>query len=130
MDVMELAKKLGEGIKNDPTLLAYDTAKAAFDADLDLAAQMAEYNTHRTALAEEFNKDFAMQDKDVIESLKAKLDELAGKIHKNDNYTNFAKAQEAVNALMQKINEEITFWAFGVRPSNCTHDCSTCSGCH
>lgn len=130
MDVMELAKALGEGIKNHPTLLAYDAAKAAFDADADLSAQMAEYNADRTCLAEEFNKDLAMQDKTVIENLKAKLDELAKVINGNENYARFAKAQQDVNALMQKINEEITFYAFGVRPSNCTHDCSSCSGCH
>ncbi len=130
MDVMELAKALGEGIKTHPTLLAYDAAKAAFDADAELSAQMAEYNADRTCLAEEFNKDLAMQDKTVIENLKAKLDELAKVINANEHYANFAKAQGEVNALMQKINEEITFYAFGVRPSHCTHDCSSCSGCH
>ena len=130
MDVMELAKALGEGIKTHPTLLEYDAAKAAFDADTALSAQMAEYNADRTCLAEEFNKDLAMQDKTVIENLKAKLDELAKEINQNENYTRFAKAQGEVNALMQSINEEITFYAFGVRPSHCTHDCSSCSGCH
>ena len=57
MNVMELAKALGEGIKNDEVLLAYDAAKAAFDADEALSAQMTEYNTHRACLTEEFNKD-------------------------------------------------------------------------
>ncbi|MBQ8175065.1 MAG: YlbF family regulator [Clostridia bacterium] len=130
MDVMQLAKALGEGIKNHPTLLAYDEAKAAFDADTELAAQMNEYNADRSCLAEEFNKDFAMQDKDVIESLKAKMDELAAVINKNEHYVAFAAAQGEVNTLMQSINEEITFYAFGVRPNHCTHDCSSCSGCH
>lgn len=131
MTVMELAKALGEGIKNDATLLAYDAAKAAFEADAELSAQMNEYNADRTCLSEEFNKDLAMQDKDVIESLKAKMDELAHKINGNENYTRFAAAQQAVNDLMKKINEQITYYAFGVRPaSECTHDCSTCGGCH
>ena len=76
MKVIELAKALGEGIAEDPTLIAYDEAKAAFEADKLLTEQMTEYNTHRTCLAAEFNKDLAMQDKDVIESLKAKMDEL------------------------------------------------------
>ena len=131
MNVMELAKALGEGIKNDPVLLAYDAAKAAFEADAALNAQMSEYNADRTCLAEEFNKDLAMQDKDVIEQLKAKMDELARAINSNETYTRFAAAQQAVNDLMKQINEEITFYAFGVRPnSGCTHDCSSCSGCH
>lgn len=130
MNVMELAKALGEGIKNDEVLLAYDAAKAAFDADEALSAQMTEYNTHRACLTEEFNKDAAMQDKDVIESLKAKMDTLAATINQNEHYSNFAAAQQAVNDLMKQINAEITFYAFGVRPPSCTHDCSSCGGCH
>ncbi len=131
MTVIELAKALGEGIKNDAVLLAYDEAKAAFEADEALSAQMNEYNADRTCLTEEFNKDFEMQDKDVIESLKAKMDELARSINANETYARFAAAQQAVNDLMKQINETISFYAFGVQPSSgCTHDCSTCSGCH
>lgn len=131
MTVIELAKALGEGIKNDTALLAYDEAKAAFEADVELNAQMSEYTADRTCLSEEFNKDLAMQDKDVIESLKAKMDELARSINGNENYARFAAAQQAVNDLMKRVNETISFYAFGVQPSSgCTHDCSTCGGCH
>lgn len=131
MTVIELAKALGEGIKNDAALLAYDEAKAAFEADVELNAQMSEYTADRTCLSEEFNKDLAMQDKDVIESLKAKMDELARSINGNENYARFAAAQQAVNDLMKRVNETISFYAFGVQPSSgCTHDCSTCGGCH
>ena len=33
-------------------------------------------------------------------------------------------AQEKLNALMQSVNSDIQFYAFGERP--CTHDCSSC----
>ncbi len=131
MSVLELAKALGEGIRDDQVLKEYDAAKAAFEEDTVLSGQMAEYNAHRTCLAEEFNREPEQQDKTVIEQLKAKLDELGGLIHQNEHYARFAAAQEAVQALMKQINEEITFYAFGVRPSSeCTHDCATCGGCH
>ena len=130
-NVMELARALGEGIKNHKTLLAYDEAKAAFEADEDLTAKMTEYNADRACLTEEFNKDLAMQDEGVIVALKAKMDELASVINKNENYIRFAAAQRAVSELMKHINEQITYYAFGVLPqSECTHDCSTCGGCH
>ena len=130
MNVIELAHALGEGIKNDPILLAYDAAKAAFEADAALSAQITEYNTHRACLGEEFNRAPEEQDKDVIESLKAKMDALAGDIHANAHYAAFAEAQQAVNDLMKRVNAEISYAAFGVRPEGCTHDCSTCGGCH
>ena len=130
MSVLELARALGEGIKVSPVLLAYDAAKAAFESDAELSAMMSEYNALRAALTEEFNKDLEMQEKEVIEQLRGRMDELAAVINKNEHYTGFAAAQKAVNDLMQRINEEITYYAFGVRPSSCTHDCSTCGGCH
>ena len=40
------------------------------------------------------------------------------------------EAQEAVNELMNAVNNTITFAITGEMPSNCTHDCSTCGGCH
>ena len=130
-NVMELARALGEGIKNHKTLLAYDEAKAAIEADEALTAAMAEYNADRACLTEEFAKDLAMQDEKVIEALKSKMDELATAINKNENYLRFAAAQKAVSELMKHINEQITYYAFGVLPqSECTHDCSTCGGCH
>lgn len=130
-NVMDLARALGEGIKNHKVLLAYDEAKAAFEADEALTAEMAEYNADRACLTEEFAKDHAMQDERVIDALKAKMDELASKINRNENYLRFANAQKAVSELMKHINEQITYYAFGVLPqSECTHDCSTCGGCH
>ena len=41
----------------------------------------------------------------------------------------FAAAQQAMNKLMADVNAEIKFCITGER-DNCTHDCSTCSGCH
>ena len=40
----------------------------------------------------------------------------------------FTKAQDVVNAFMAEVNGEITYQITGERP--CTHDCSTCGGCH
>ena len=39
-------------------------------------------------------------------------------------------AQKALNDLMAEVNAEIKFCITGERPAACTHDCSTCGGCH
>ncbi len=131
MNVIELAKALGEGIKNDPILLAYDAAKAAYEADGELVEKMKEYSVQRACLAEEFNKDLDVQDKGVIESLKKAMDALGREIAQNEHYLAFAAAESEVNDLMKRINSTISYHAFGILPqSECTHDCSTCGGCH
>ena len=58
------------------------------------------------------------------------MTELGEQIMKNENYTSFVEAQKAMNALMTLVNNEIKFAITGERPSECTHDCSTCGGCH
>ena len=58
------------------------------------------------------------------------MQELSAEITANSNYAAFAEAQKAVNAIMQSVNEEIKFCITGERPTECTHDCSTCKGCH
>ena len=40
------------------------------------------------------------------------------------------EAQAAVNNLMNAVNNTIMFAITGEMPAGCTHDCSSCGGCH
>lgn len=127
--IIELANALGEEISRSKEIENLEVTKGVFETDAELQALMREYETQRALLGEEFAKaDKA--DKSVIEKVKARIGELTEKIVANDNYKAFQAAQEAMNALMAEVNAEIKFCITGERPSSCTHDCSTCSGCH
>ena len=128
--VIERAHALGEEIAKSAEIRELEVAKDAFQADEDLQKMMAEYDAERRALGQEFAKNSEDTDKTVIENLKKRLEELSAEITKNDNYARFAAAQQAMDALMADVNAEIKFCITGERPSTCTHDCSTCSGCH
>ena len=128
--IIELAHLLGEEIAKSDEIRALETAKEAFQADEPLQKMMAEYDAERRALGAEFAKNADESDKTVIENLKKRLEELSAEIVKNDNYAAFAAAQQAMDALMADVNAEIKFCITGERPSTCTHDCSTCAGCH
>ena len=127
--VIELAHALGEEIAKSDEIKALEETKNAFQADDALQKMMSEYETERRLLGEEFAKNADETDKTVIENLKKRLEELSGEIMKNDNYSKFAAAQQAMDALMADVNAEIKFCITGERPSTCTHDCSTCGGC-
>ena len=103
-------------------------AKDAFEADRELQSKMSEYETDRVLLTQEYSKEEA--DEKLIADLHARIDELATEITANSLYVAFVSAQSEVNALMNEVNEEIKFCITGERPSDCTHDCSTCKGCH
>mgnify|MGYP004664862007 CR=1 FL=1 len=126
--IIELAHALGEEIAKSAEIKAVAAAKDAYEADADLQAKLAEYAADRKLLSDEFNKD--EQDGGMIEDIKGRMDELSREIVKHPLYVAFADAQKAMNDLMTAVNDEIKFCITGERPSHCTHDCSTCGGCH
>ncbi len=127
--IIELAHALGEEIAKSQEIENLEVAKGAFETDAAIQEKMKEYEAERMLLGEEFAKADGA-DKEVIEKLKARISELAAEISKSATYIAFQAAQEAMNALMADVNAEIKFCITGERPSSCTHDCSTCSGCH
>ncbi|MGN1128236.1 MAG: YlbF family regulator, partial [Candidatus Flemingiibacterium sp.] len=68
------------------------------------------------------------QDTELIGLIEKRIHELYHEIMENENMVAFTKAQDVVNAFMAEVNGEITYQITGERP--CTHDCSTCGGCH
>ena len=124
MTVLECAKLLGETLAKDPVIEEFQRTKAEYEADPYLQNAMAEYKAQRMVLGRELAKDTAMQDAELIDTLQERIAGLTDKVNNAPSYTAYLAAQKAVTALMQKVNGEINFYAFGERP--CTHDCSTC----
>ena len=127
--IIELAHALGEEIAKSDEIKNLESAKSVFDQDEELQAKMREYETERMLLGQEFAKDSSESSEKVISELKARLEVLSAEITANSKYTDFANAQKAMNDLMNSVNAEIKFCITGERPSDCTHDCSTCGGC-
>lgn len=127
--IIELAHELGMEIAKSDEIKNLERAKAAFDSDAELQAKMSEYETHRKLLGEEFSKSNGEIDEIAVANIRARIDELTRDISSNPVYITFATAQQALNKLMADVNAEIKFCITGER-DDCTHDCSTCSGCH
>ncbi len=128
--ILALAAQLGAEIAISDQFKAVEAAQNAYESDAALQALLAEHETDRKLLAEEFSKATDDADQRAIADLRARMEELGKEIVKNENYIAFAEAQKAMNALMTAVNAEIKFAITGERPQECTHDCSTCGGCH
>ena len=127
MEIMELAAKLGQAIKADERIAKMNEARAAYEKDEKIHALMMEYEAQQNALAETYKLDPI--DSAVVAAIEGRLQAIVTEVTTRESFININKAQEAVNALMQEVNEEIEFQITGQRPS-CTHDCSTCgAGC-
>ncbi len=128
--VIELAHLLGEEIAKSNEIKELEAAKAEFEADAALQAKMSEYEAERTILGQEFLKPTEEADEKAIADIKARIEELTKEIIASASYQKFQLAKEAMDALMADVNAEIKFCITGERPAKCTHDCSTCGGCH
>lgn len=127
--IIELAHQLGVEIANSDEIKTLNETKNVFDSDSELQALMSEYEADRVLLGQEFSKNNSEIDEKAIADLRARIEELTKEISKNPIYIAFANAQQDMNKLMADVNAEIKFCITGER-DNCTHDCSTCSGCH
>ena len=120
---------LGDEIAKSEEIKNLNATKDAFDANEDLQKKMREYEAERLLLGQEFAKESGDADEKAIANLKARIEELTKEISEAPDYIAFANAQKAMNDLMASVNAEIKFCITGERPSDCTHDCSTCGGC-
>ena len=127
-NVFELAITLGKALKQDTRLVRMENARKAYEEDPALKQLLTEYDVQQKAIqqvasAEEF-------DAQLMGSIQNRINELYDLIMQSPVYLELQEAQEAVNELMNAVNNTITFAITGEMPSNCTHDCSTCGGCH
>lgn len=126
MSIYSLAAELGKAIKEDERMIRMEKAKAAYESDGQILQLLAEYGVQQEALTQMGDGDEI--DTDVVARIQDRIDEIYDLITTNPLFVELDEAQAAVNELMATVNNTIMFNATGA--SNCTHDCSTCGGCH
>ncbi len=127
-NVFELAIALGKALKNDPRLVRMETARKAYEEDKTISTLMMEYEVQQKAMQNVASSEtFEPQ---MMEMIQNRINELYEQIMSHPVYVELNAAQEAVNEYMNVVNNTITFAITGEMPSDCTHDCSTCGGCH
>ena len=126
MSIYSLAAELGKAIKEDERMIRMEKAKEAYEADDTIFKLITEYGVQQEALTQ--MGDSAEIDTDVLARIQDRIDEIYAEITANPLFIELDEAQAAVNELMATVNNTIMYNATGA--SNCTHDCSTCGGCH
>ena len=126
--IFELAAELGQTLKDDARIIALNKAREAFEADTAVAALMTEYEVQQNAIHEEAMKEDRSED--VLNAIQDRIESIYNQITESESYKALEEAQNEVNALMEAVNNTITFNITGEEPSACTHNCSTCGGCH
>ncbi len=128
MEIMELAAELGKALKKDKCMEEFEAAKAAYSADFELQKLAIEYEVQQRAMQNEAEKPEI--DTTLIDLIQNRINELYEEISTRPAYVELGRTQAAVNDLMNRVNQTIMTQITGEEPSGCTHNCSTCSGCH
>ena len=128
MEIMEIAALLGKTLKEDARLVRLEEAKNAYTSDVELQKKLLEYEVQQTALQGEITKP--ERDTAFIDIIQNRIDQLYKEITENPAFIQLNEVQAEVNELMNAVNAIITANITGEQPSACTHNCSTCGGCH
>jgi len=128
MEIFELAAELGKALKADERLVKLEEAKKAYEENKTLQRNIVEFDVQQKALQQEMIKP--EKDTVFIEVIQKRIDELYKMITEDADFVALNEAQAVVNELMNSVNSTITYNITGELPSSCTHDCSSCGGCH
>lgn len=136
MSLESALRELGKEIQADSRFAALQAAAAANDADKSLQEKMQELQLLSLKYQQEAGKaDEA--DKDRIAELQQQYQDLYEEIMKNENMEKYSAAAAQMEEMAQYISKMIGLFFDGQDPAtceipeeNCTHNCSTCGGCH
>ena len=138
MSLETALRELGKEIQADERFAALKAAAAANDADETLQNQMHEMQLLSLQYQQEAEKgEEASQDK--IKEIQNKYQDLYNTVMDGENMKNYSLAAAEMEQMAQYISQMIGLFFDGQDPetcqvppaeANCTHDCSTCGGCH
>ncbi len=128
MEIFELASELGKKLRDDARLVALEAAKNSYEENDDLKRYMIEYDVQQKAMQRAVAQP--EHDLQLIESIQKRIDALYEQIASHPAFIELNRAQSEVNELMNAVNQTIMTQITGEEPSGCTHNCSTCGGCH
>lgn len=128
MEIFGIAQLLGKTLKEDERLKRLENAKKQYQENTDLGKMMIEYEVQQKALENEVVKP--EKDTHFIDIIQNRINELYKNITEHPAFIELNEAQNVVNELMNSVNQTIMFNITGELPGDCTHNCSTCGGCH
>ena len=137
MSLESILRELGKEIQADPRFKALQEAAAKNDADENLQKQMQELQLISLKYQQEATKG-EEADNERIEELQKEYQSVYEEVMKGENMMNYSAAAAEMEQMAQYISGMIGLFFDGQNPetcelpdpADCTHDCTTCGGCH
>ena len=128
-DIFVKARELGEAIIASDEYKELKKAELEQEQDEEALNLLKEYSTVRSNLAAEIQKDGV--DEETIAAIREQLEEAYTKMTTNDHITAYINAQRTFQAVIEQMNNILSFHITGKMPGGCSGNCSSCGGdCH
>lgn len=144
MEVINLARKLGEELAASDEYKNFCTTRDKCRENAALKVKLDEFKVQKSILDVEKEKDDDERDEGFVDAVSVRVEKLYNEITNDPDMKAYNKAEEDLNLLMTAINMTITSYIspeslsgkYGEGDGDfdgddgCTHNCSTCHGCH
>lgn len=125
MDIFEKTRELGEMIQSSDLMKKTKELEAKQASDEEASALLKEFNLNRMNLARDMQNGKISRE-EAIQKNNSAFDEMC---EKSPIIREYVEAKQEFDAMVQQVNQILNYYITGMDP-NCTHDCSTCGGCH
>ena len=124
-EVLLKARELGEAIQSSEEMKKVKDLEIAQENDEEAKALLQEFNLNRMNLARDMQNGKLKRE----EAIRKNNEAFDAMLKKSQVIADYIAAKSEFDALVNQVNQIINFYITGQDP-NCTHDCSTCGGCH
>ena len=125
MTLLEKAHELGQLIKDSEQMKALKEAEEAQANDEAAQKLVEEFNLKRMNLARDMQEGKLSQE----DAIKKNNDAFSEMVEKSEVIKNYVEAKKAFDKMVNGVNSVINLYIMGEQ-GGCTHDCSSCGGCH
>lgn len=125
-EMKNAVEALGNIVREDPRYKALKDAEDKYNNDPEMTKLIMEYNVQQAALNAQYTAE--NRDDEMIHVIEKRIGEIYDAVTKNEMYEEYLRAKADYEELYAEMNSHLEFIITGKTP--CTHDCSTCGGCH
>lgn len=125
-EIFEKARELGEAIIESKEYKELKEAELNQEQDEEALALLKEYSDVRSRLASEIQKGDV--DDSRIAEIREELEQAYEKMTTNDSITAYINAQRTFQAIIEQMNNILSFHITGKMPGGCSGNCSSCGG--
>ncbi len=123
--IIEKTRELGELIANSDEMKRLKEAEAKQEADETAKTLLLEFNMNRMNLGRDIQNGKITEE----EAIKLNGEAFEKMVESCESIKEYVEAKKALDRVVTEVNGVLNYFITGQAPG-CSHDCSSCGGCH